>query len=243
LEYALLNLLGTTSPFYAFSQSDYFGRFIVLLLLFISVLSWFLMMDKWLVYKQASIKSKQTMKMLGESLSFLSLSKRVESNCPIAKIHESGCSQLRSLLGVDNSTLLINAEKMRLPRQLSSVESESVRNALERSVADEIAILEDKMGLISTVVAASPFFGLLGTVWGVMGSFAGMAEKGAANIGAIAPGISGALLTTVVGLLVAIPSLIGYNLLNNKMRKIVNEMDSFVELFMANLTLHKVKRQ
>lgn len=243
MEYALLNLLGTTSPFYAFSQSDYFGRFIVLLLLFISVLSWFLMMDKWLVYKQASIKSKQTMKMLGESLSFLSLSKRVESNCPIAKIHESGCSQLRSLLGVDNSTLLINAEKMRLPRQLSSVESESVRNALERSVADEIAILEDKMGLISTVVAASPFFGLLGTVWGVMGSFAGMAEKGAANIGAIAPGISGALLTTVVGLLVAIPSLIGYNLLNNKMRKIVNEMDSFVELFMANLTLHKVKRQ
>ena len=243
MEYTILNLLGTTSPFYAFSQSDYFGRFIVLLLLLISVLSWFLMMDKWLVYKQASIKSRQTMKMLGNSLSFLSLSKRVESNCPIAKIHESGCSQLRSLLGVDNSTLLINAEKMRLPRQLSSVESESVRNALERSVADEIAILEDKMGLISTVVAASPFFGLLGTVWGVMGSFAGMAEKGSANIGAIAPGISGALLTTVVGLLVAIPSLIGYNLLNNKMRKIVNEMDSFVELFMANLTLHKVKRQ
>ena len=244
MEYALLNILATTSPFYAFNQSDYFGRFIVLLLMLISVLSWFLMMDKWLVYKQASIKSKQTMKLLENSLSFLSLSKRVESNnCPIAKIHESGCSQLRSLLGVDNSTLLVNAEKMRLPRQLSSVESESVRNALERSVADQIAILEDKMGLISTVVAASPFFGLLGTVWGVMGSFAGMAVKGSANIGAIAPGISGALLTTVVGLLVAIPSLIGYNLLANKMRRIVNEMDSFVELFMANLTLHKVKRQ
>lgn len=243
MEHFIQNILSTTSPFYAFNQSDYFGRFIVLLLMIVSVISWFLMMDKWLVYKQVSIKSKQTMKMLENSLSFLSLSKRVESNCPIAKIHESGCSQLRSLLGVDNSTLLISAEKMRLPRQLSSVESESVRNALERTVADQIALLEDKMGLISTVVAVSPFFGLLGTVWGVMGSFAGMAEKGAANIGAIAPGISGALLTTVVGLLVAIPSLIGYNLLANKMRKIINEMDSFVELFMANLTLHKVKRQ
>lgn len=243
MEHFIQNILSTTSPFYAFNQSDYFGRFIVLLLMIVSVISWFLMMDKWLVYKQVSIKSKQTMKMLENSLSFLSLSKRVESNCPIAKIHESGCSQLRSLLGVDNSTLLISAEKMRLPRQLSSVESESVRNALERTVADQIALLEDKMGLISTVVAASPFFGLLGTVWGVMGSFAGMAEKGSANIGAIAPGISGALLTTVVGLLVAIPSLIGYNLLANKMRKIINEMDSFVELFMANLTLHKVKRQ
>ena len=88
----------------------------------------------------------------------------------------------------------------------------------------------------------APFFGLLGTVWGVMGSFAGMAEKGSANIAAIAPGISGALLTTVAGLLVAIPSLIGFNLLANKVRKIVNEMDGFVDNFMANLTLHKVKK-
>ena len=171
------------------------------------------------------------------------MSEKFTEESPLAEIHESGCHHLKTLMGVDNSTLLLNAEKMRLPRQLSSVESESVRNALERSVADQISYLEDKMGLISTVVSASPFFGLLGTVWGVMGSFSGMAEKGAANIGAIAPGISGALLTTVVGLLVAIPSLIGYNLLANKMRKIVNEMDSFVELFMANLTLHKVKRQ
>ena len=180
---------------------------------------------------------------LDKNLSFLSMSQKFNGDSPLAVIHETGCEQLRTLMGVDNSTLLLNAEKMRLPRQLSSIESESVRNALERAVADQIALLEDKMGLISTVVSASPFFGLLGTVWGVMGSFAGMAEKGSANIGAIAPGISGALLTTVVGLLVAIPSLIGYNLLANKMRKQVNEMDSFVELFMANLTLHKVKRQ
>jgi biopolymer transport protein TolQ len=239
----MLFFIATTSPFYAFQQSDYFGRFIVLLLLLISVVSWFLMLDKWLIYKQASMKSAKAMKQLEGHLSFLSMSQRVDKDCPIAEVLESGCHQLKSLMGVDNSTLLLSAEKMRLPRQLSPIESESVRNALERAVADQIALLEDKMGLISTVVAASPFFGLLGTVWGVMGAFAGMALKGSANIGAIAPGISGALLTTVVGLLVAIPSLIGYNLLANKMRKLVNEMDSFVELFMANLTLHKVKRQ
>ena len=238
-----LNLIVlTTSPFYAFEQSDYFGRFIVLLLMILSVFSWFLMLDKWLAFKSASIKASATMKELSNSLSFLSMSKRLNEKCPISIIHESGCKQLKSLLAVDNQTLLINAEKMRLPRQLSPVESESVRNAIERTVADQIASLEDKMGLISTVVSASPFFGLLGTVWGVMGAFTGMAEHGSANLGAIAPGISGALLTTVVGLLVAIPSLIGFNLLANKLRKIVNEMDSFVELFMANLTLHKVKK-
>ncbi|MCM8536141.1 MAG: MotA/TolQ/ExbB proton channel family protein [Lentisphaeraceae bacterium] len=238
----MITLLGTTSPFYAFEQSDYFGRIIVLLLMFISMVSWFLMMDKWLLFRQASGLSDHTLKQLEGAKSFLSFTGRFDLKCPIARVHESGCAQLRSLMQADNSTMLIHAEQMRLPRQLSSVESESVRNALERTVADEIAILEDKMGLISTVVAASPFFGLLGTVWGVMGSFAGMAEKGSANIGAIAPGISGALLTTVAGLLVAIPSLIGYNLLANKVRKIVNEMDGFVDNFMANLTLHKVKR-
>ncbi len=236
------SLLANSSPFYAYEQSDAFGCFIVILLLLFSVLSWFLMMDKWLVLKNAANKSQETMKMLSKHVSFLSLSSRMDNNCPIASIHESGCSQLRSLLGVDNSTLLINAEKMLLSRQLNSIESESVRNALERTVADQIAYLEDKMGLVSTIVAASPFFGLLGTVWGVMGSFAGMAEKGSANMEALAPGISGALLTTVVGLVVAIPSLIGYNLLSNKLRKLINEMDSFVELYMANLTLHKVKK-
>jgi biopolymer transport protein TolQ len=173
---------------------------------------------------------------------YVALAGQTDSDCPIATIHQSGCEQLQSLLRVHNSDLCIAAEELLLPRQLSSIESESVRNAMERTVSDQIAQLEDKMGLLSTVVAASPFFGLLGTVWGVMGSFAGMAQHGAANIGAIAPGISGALLTTVAGLLVAIPALIGYNLLANKMRKLVNEMDGFVEDFMANLTLHRVKR-
>jgi len=235
----MLFFISTTSPFYAFEQSDYFGRFIVILLMIISITAWFVMMDKWLLFRQVSLKTRETLKLLDGTRSFLTLSNRMNSKCPIAQVHKSGCKQLELLLDLDSTSLMITAESLKLPRDLTPVESESVRNALERCVADQIAYLENKMGLLSTVVAASPFFGLLGTVWGVMGSFAGMAEKGSADMGAIAPGISGALLTTVVGLLVAIPSLIGFNLLANKMRRLVNEMDGFVERFMANLTLHK----
>jgi biopolymer transport protein ExbB/TolQ len=82
-------------------------------------------------------------------------------------------------------------------------------------------------------VSASPFLGLLGTVWGVMEAFGGMAASGSAMLSAVAPGISGALLTTVVGLLVALPSAIGYNLLTNKIRRISVQMDNFAQEFIS----------
>ena len=83
------------------------------------------------------------------------------------------------------------------------------------------------MGLLATAVTAAPFLGLLGTVWGVMEAFSGMAATGSPMLSAVAPGISGALLTTVVGLLVALPSSIGYNMLSNKIRRFCVEMDNF----------------
>ncbi|NQZ57758.1 MAG: MotA/TolQ/ExbB proton channel family protein [Lentisphaeraceae bacterium] len=234
----MIFFISTTSPFYAFEQSDYFGRIIVLLLMLISIAAWFVMMDKWLLFRQVSNTTKKTLMQIEGTRSYLTLGNRMKSNCPIAQVYRSGFTQLKHLFRSDDTAIMISAETLTLPRALTPVESESVRNALERAVSDQIAYLENKMGLLSTVVASSPFFGLLGTVWGVMGSFAGMAEKGSADMSAIAPGISGALLTTVVGLLVAIPSLIGFNLLNNKMRQLINEMDGFVESFMANLTIH-----
>ena len=72
-----------------------------------------------------------------------------------------------------------------------------------------------------------------------MVAFCSMAMQGRADIGAMAPGVAGALLTTVVGLLVAVPSLIGYNLLTNTIRQITVSMDNFVEEFMAQIKLEQ----
>jgi len=85
------------------------------------------------------------------------------------------------------------------------------------------------MPIIATVTTAAPFLGLLGTVWGVMDSFGGMAVTGNPTLTAVAPGISAALLTTVFGLFVAIPSLAGYNLLHVMLRKEIVGMDNFVQ--------------
>jgi biopolymer transport protein ExbB/TolQ len=87
------------------------------------------------------------------------------------------------------------------------------------------------MGLLATAVSTGPFLGLLGTVWGVMDSFGAMANAGSAMLSAVAPGIAGALLTTVIGLLIALPSSIGYNMLTTRIRQLAVLMDNFSQEF------------
>jgi len=84
-------------------------------------------------------------------------------------------------------------------------------------------------------VSTGPFLGLLGTVWGVMEAFGAMANSGSALLSAVAPGIAGALLTTVVGLLVALPSSIGYNMLTTRIRRLAVQMDNFSQEFAADV--------
>jgi biopolymer transport protein ExbB/TolQ len=103
----------------------------------------------------------------------------------------------------------------------------AVRAAMERAVGETALELESQMILLATAVSGSPFLGLLGTVWGVMDAFTGVAEAGAPNLAAMAPGVSGALITTVTALCVAIPAMFGYNFLVTRIRGMVIEMDNF----------------
>ena len=85
------------------------------------------------------------------------------------------------------------------------------------------------MGLISTVVALSPMLGLLGTVWGVLDAFADMGSAASASLATLAPSISAALLTTVVGLLVAFPGLIMHSMLSSQVRSLTSQMEGFAD--------------
>jgi biopolymer transport protein ExbB len=87
------------------------------------------------------------------------------------------------------------------------------------------------MILLTIAISGGPFLGLLGTVMGVMITFATIAEAGNVNINAIAPGISAALVATVAGLVVAIPSLFGYNYLNSRIRNCSSDMHVFIDEF------------
>ncbi|MCU0783189.1 MAG: MotA/TolQ/ExbB proton channel family protein [Verrucomicrobia bacterium] len=111
--------------------------------------------------------------------------------------------------------------------KISSASFDSVRVVLERAVSAQAISLERGMIILSTAVAGGPFLGLLGTVWGVMETFSGIAKVQAASLTAMAPGVAGALIATVVGLFVAIPAMFAYNYMITTIRAITQQLDNF----------------
>jgi len=112
---------------------------------------------------------------------------------------------------------------------------EHVKRSLENTVAQESLKLESGLILLAIAVSGSPFLGLLGTVWGVMSTFGHIAQQGSASMAAMAPGVAAALITTVAGLLVAIPSMFGYNWLVHNLRVLTVELDNFAQELVSKM--------
>jgi biopolymer transport protein TolQ len=91
---------------------------------------------------------------------------------------------------------------------------------------------------LASVASAAPFIGLFGTVWGIMDSFREIGVTGSANLAVVAPGISEALITTAFGLAAAIPAVVAYNYLNNGVRLLSAEMDTFSTELLDIVTHH-----
>jgi biopolymer transport protein ExbB/TolQ len=149
--------------------------------------------------------------------------------CPLFIVYVDGCLELGQHLKPPRQP--------GLPRSLSLKAMELVKGALERSVAREALRLEAGLILLAIAVSGAPFLGLLGTVWGVMDAFGGVAagNVGSATLQMMAPGVAGALITTVAGLMVAIPSMFGYNWLVHNLRVLTVEMDNFAQELAARM--------
>jgi biopolymer transport protein ExbB/TolQ len=120
-------------------------------------------------------------------------------------------------------------------RRISTASFEAVKVALEEAASGEAMALEKGMIVLSTAVAGGPFIGLLGTVWGVMSTFAGIAESRAATLTAMAPGVAAALVATVTGLLVAIPAMFAYNFMVTTIRAITQELDGYATRYATQI--------
>jgi biopolymer transport protein TolQ len=127
--------------------------------------------------------------------------------------------------------------------KISPASFEAVKVSLEEAAAGEAMSLEKGMIVLSTAVAGGPFIGLLGTVWGVMSTFSGIATAGAATLTAMAPGVAGALIATVVGLLVAIPAMFAYNFMVTTIRHITQELDGFATRYATQIEHTYVDRR
>jgi biopolymer transport protein TolQ len=120
---------------------------------------------------------------------------------------------------------------------------EHAENALQRAIARQTLRYESSMIFLATIVSGAPFLGLLGTVWGVMLAFDSITASGAqtASIQNLAPGVSAALLTTIAGLVVAIPSVFGYNFLLSTTRRLITELENFASSLADRIELESKK--
>jgi len=121
--------------------------------------------------------------------------------------------------------------------KISVASFDAVKVILEEAAGAQAMTLEKGMIVLSTAVSGGPFIGLLGTVWGVMSTFAGIAEKNQASLTAMAPGVAAALVATVTGLLVAIPAMFAYNFMVTTIRHLTQELDGFASRY-ANQIEH-----
>ena len=217
----------------ALSQSNVAGKAIIAILFIGSIGAWSIMAYKISELRRARQQTQRFLLAFRKDSHPLSIFlKRVEfPESPLYRVYMQGCSalsqELESPKNASDDLFFSNREEP--VQELTASQLDLVRNAVERRVADEALLLESSMGYLATAVSTAPFLGLLGTVWGVMDSFGGMAVTGSATLSSVAPGIAGALLTTIVGLIVALPSAVGYNLLTNQIRSLVVQTDNFAQ--------------
>lgn len=122
-------------------------------------------------------------------------------------------------------------------RDTSRARLEHAENAIQRAIGRQTLRYETKMIFLASIVSGAPFIGLLGTVWGVMEAFSAVATQQSATIQQLAPGVSGAMLATIAGLVVAIPSVFGYNLLLSHTRQMITELENFASALADRIEL------
>lgn len=120
-------------------------------------------------------------------------------------------------------------------KNLSPQALDSIRASLDTGMVRESGLLTRLMVLLTIAISGGPFIGLLGTVLGVMITFAVIAASGDVNVNAIAPGIAAALMATAAGMAVAIPALFGYNYLNSRIKTITSDMRVFIDELVTKL--------
>lgn len=217
---------------FAFEKATTEGKITIGVLIGVSLLSWTVIISKIRQLAVARKGSKKFFAEFNESRDPLTLDRAGKSfdGSPAYSLYVEAAKEL-------NYHLTQHPVREGGQKKIARASFETVKVALESAAIAESMRLEKGMIVLSTAVAGGPFIGLLGTVWGVMETFAGIAKANSASLTAMAPGVAGALIATVIGLLVAIPAMFAYNFMVTTIRSITQEMDVFASR-LANQVEH-----
>ena len=224
---------------YVWEKATLEGKAIIVVLVIFSIFAWSIMASKAMQMRRAKKMNQYFDAEFRAQKTVLAIfDRRIQvEGCPLFAVYQEGCVELEGRL----KSGLERGRKS----NLSLKSMEHVKRTLERAVAQESLKLESGLILLAIAVSGAPFLGLLGTVWGVMSAFSGVAiaaaAGGKADLAAMAPGVSAALITTVAGLLVAIPSMFGYNWLVHNLRVMTVQLDNFAQELVSKMEIEFLK--
>ena len=210
------------NPFELWHTMSLLAKFVVILLLGMSVYSLWVMIDRFAVFSKAKRYSLAFVLALRERLAkkdlngALKLSK-AEPQSPIAKVIHEALTEYRD--GLDAIAHVG-------PDEIGDFDVvDAVNRAIDRVKEREIANLKKGLGGLASISSAAPFIGLFGTVIGIINAFRSMAASGQGGLGSVSAGIAEALFTTAVGLAVAIPAVMVFNYFTNAIDNFVVDMN------------------
>ena len=202
-------------------QASFMVKFVMLVLLIASVVSWTMIFLKFISIRRARSTANGFEDQFWSGKDVVTIYNRVNDPKHLARgmelIFVAGFKEfarLRNHTGLDSQAII-----------------EGTQRAMRVSMNREVDELEIHLSFLATVGSTSPYVGLFGTVWGIMNSFTALGNVHQATLAMVAPGIAEALIATAMGLFAAIPAVIAYNRYANDVERLTNRYDTFVEEF------------
>jgi biopolymer transport protein TolQ len=214
------------------------GRYVVfgvlVLLVLLSVASWFIIVYKWTILRRAKRESEAFVEQFWQSRRLDTIYQATSEGTwsPVASLFRAGYVELSRLKKPEGGA----GESAEVEGGLENVE-----RALRRASGSEMTHLERLVPFLATIGSTAPFVGLFGTVWGIMDSFREIAVQQKAGLDTVAPGISEALIATAIGLVAAIPAVMAYNYFLAKIKVLTTEMENFSNDFLNIVKRHFFK--
>lgn len=225
----LLPLLATQSIqdtfFRSVSNCDPVGKGILFILILFSLSSWTVMIGKWITLSKAKKESDRFLEACKQSSRLsqgYALSKKYKRS-PLSRLYKVAYAEVQEVERMSPLSGASAGTTEAMPQNSFCIDT--LQRVIDRTITEESALLEKHVSFLATCTTVCPFLGLFGTVWGILVAFQSMANSRTADVATVTPGISAALVTTIGGLVVAIPAVMGYNGLLNKIDTLVTEME------------------
>ncbi len=204
-------------------------QIVLVFLVLMSLWSWTIIIHKAILYRRArkQVASGYTLFNDAEDLTEALQAVGRDADSPLSRVGVLAVSEFRKLERAD-----IERDRKRM------LVKDTLRRVLRQGISEEMKSLSASLSFLATCANASPFIGLFGTVWGIMHAFHSIGLSQSAALATVAPGISEALVTTAIGLVVAIPATIAYNSLLAQLGEVEAEMVNFAGAF-----LNRVERE